>query len=125
MQELVPNTEPTTRPTSVFTILASLFEPISEELISNKYRSQIAYCYTTLCDKKWLLGAVSPDEEPASATMASTAAANASNVIEVPSDGDDNLLQDVFVKVSHIKSISNLAKISRSDNDASCKNLKI
>ena len=125
LQELVPNTEPTTRPTSVFTILASLFEPISEELISNKYRSQIAYCYTTLCDKKWLLGAVSPDEEPASATMASTAAANASNVIEVPSDGDDNLLQDVFVKVSHIKSISNLAKISRSDNDASCKNLKI
>ena len=77
---------------------------------------------------EWLLGAVSPDERPASATMAPSAAASASNVIEVPSDGDDNMLVDVFVKsaeVSRMISISNLAKISRSDNDASCKNLKI
>lgn len=128
MQELVPNTEPTGRPGSIFTILASLFEPISEELISDKYIAQINYCYNTLCDMEWLLGAVSPDERPASATMAPSAAASASNVIEVPSDGDDNMLVDVFVKsaeVSRMISISNLAKISRSDNDASCKNLKI
>ena len=74
------------------------------------------------------MGAVSPDEKPASATMAPSAAASASNVIEVPSDGDENMLGDVFVKsaeVSRMISISNLAKISRSDNDASCKNLKI